>query len=110
MAAKGRRGHNFVGKKPENSGRKKGVCNKATRNVKEVFEEAFEKLGGVNAMLKWAQRPENQSAFYNLYAKLLPKDLKLTSDNTKIIYVCATKMKDRKYAQLTKKFLGAICG
>jgi hypothetical protein len=54
-------------------GRAKGVPNKATRAVKEALEEAFERRGGVDALLAWAA--EEPSDFYALWAKLLPKNV-----------------------------------
>lgn len=56
-------------------GRTKGTPNKTTASVKEALEQCFEKLGGVDVLAKWAQ--ENQTEFYKLWAKILPKDLQL---------------------------------
>jgi hypothetical protein len=58
--------------KPPNAGkgRKKGVPNKSTAQVKAAFEAAFEGLGGVPTLIAWAK--ENQTDFFKLYAKLLP--------------------------------------
>jgi hypothetical protein len=47
---------------------------KTTTAVKESVLEVFEKLGGVDGMLAWAQSsPEAMDKFYLIYAKLLPK-------------------------------------
>lgn len=54
-------------------GRQKGTPNKFTSNVKDAFSEAFEMLGGAQALYKWAQR--NQTDFYKLASKLIPADL-----------------------------------
>lgn len=51
-------------------GRPKGSPNKSTTSVKAAFEEAFDKLGGVDALLTWAK--DEPREFYKLYAKLLP--------------------------------------
>lgn len=51
-------------------GRPKGSPNKATVSVKAAFEQAFDKLGGVDALLAWAA--DEPREFYKLYAKLLP--------------------------------------
>lgn len=52
-------------------GRRKGVQNKTTRFAKEAIEEAFEKMGSVDALTKWAKA--NQKEFYTLiFPKLLP--------------------------------------
>jgi hypothetical protein len=54
-------------------GRQKGTPNKLTKAVKEVFEEAFEGLGGSKAFIKWGK--DNQTDFYKLYARLIPQDV-----------------------------------
>ena len=54
-------------------GRPKGVPNKVSRIAKEAIADVFEELGGVPAMVIWAS--ENQTAFYNMYSKLLPVQL-----------------------------------
>ncbi len=51
-------------------GRPPGAVNKSTASVKAAFEEAFEKRGGVKALIKWADAEPTE--FYKLYAKLLP--------------------------------------
>lgn len=57
-------------------GRKKGTPNKTTVKVKEVFERAFEELGGVDALVEWARNEPTE--FYKQYAKLLP--VQITGD------------------------------
>ena len=57
-------------------GRPKGVPNKTTTAVKAALEEAFEKMGGVAALSRWAKK--NPDEFYKLWAKLLPKDLHIS--------------------------------
>lgn len=57
-------------------GRAKGVQNKVTTSVKEAFVEAFEKMGGAEALVRWGLR--NPSEFYKLVSKLIPHDI--TSD------------------------------
>lgn len=51
-------------------GRQKGTPNKTTANVRAVLEEAFERMGGVDKLVKWAEAEPTE--FYKLYAKLLP--------------------------------------
>lgn len=65
------------GKRP-NAGRKKGVGNKTTQSVKEAITLAFEKRGGVTALIKWAD--ENQTEFYKLWGRLIPTDVKVTGE------------------------------
>lgn len=52
-------------------GRKKGSVNKTTKEAKEAIELAFEGIGGVNALILWAE--DNKSVFYSqVWPKLLP--------------------------------------
>lgn len=52
------------------SGRKKGDVNRVTRSVKEALVEAFDKLGGVPALVRWGRA--NPTDFYKLWLRLLP--------------------------------------
>lgn len=54
-------------------GRTKGTPNKATVAVKEAFKQAFDDLGGVDALVTWAA--DNQTQFYQLYSKLIPSEV-----------------------------------
>lgn len=61
--------------------RHKGVPNKVTKSVKEAITEAFEKRGGVKALLKWADT--NPDAFYaHLWGRLAPREVQATLDVT----------------------------
>lgn len=46
--------------------------------VKDALMATFERLGGVEAMARWAS--ENQTDFYKLYAKLLPVQANINVD------------------------------
>ena len=70
-------------KKTPGSGRKKGVPNKTTANVKQALTEAFEKLGGVSALSTWAASEPGE--FYKLWAKLLPQDVHAMASGTFVI-------------------------
>lgn len=60
-------------------GRKAGIPNRQTKLVREAIEETFTLMGGVPALLKWAQ--QNESAFYTLLLpKLLPLQMKLEAN------------------------------
>lgn len=59
-------------------GRKKGTPNKMTASAKAAFSHAFTKIGGANALAKWAK--ENPGPFYTLYARLIPVDATVTHD------------------------------
>ena len=54
-------------------GRKKGVPNKITKEVKEVIAQVFEDIGGIAAFGTWARAEKTE--FYKMYAKLLPIQL-----------------------------------
>lgn len=53
-------------------GRPKGVPNKLTKAAKVAFQEAFEGLGGVPALVTWGKA--NKSEFFKLYGRLIPLD------------------------------------
>jgi hypothetical protein len=54
-------------------GRPKGVPNKATASIKKAFLEAFERRGGVKALVEWAE--DEPTEFYKLAAKLIPTEI-----------------------------------
>lgn len=64
------------GKSGNPNGKPKGTKSKLTASAKEAFQIAFEKLGGAEALSKWAK--SNQTDFYKLFARLIPTDV--TSD------------------------------
>ena len=55
-------------------GRQKGTPNRTTASIKAAFVEAFEKLGGVDALVAWGN--ENPTDFYKLAARLIPTEVK----------------------------------
>lgn len=54
-------------------GRQKGTPNKLTASMKEAFREAFDRRGGVQALLDWAET--EPTAFYNLVGRLIPTEM-----------------------------------
>ncbi len=77
------KGHNLSKGRPKNS------KNKVTNDVRESFHKAYANMGGFDengklietgdeAFLKWAR--ENQTEFYRLYAKMIPKTAELAED------------------------------
>lgn len=58
------------GGKRERAGRKAGVPNKVSRQVKENVVEVFDRIGGVDHMVRWAQ--EYPTEFYKFYVKMMP--------------------------------------
>ena len=66
-------------------GRKPGVPNKIGASAKNAFQAAFDQLGGVEGLVKWARADEgkNLTDFYKLYARLIPTDLKVETPDLK---------------------------
>ena len=60
-------------------GRKAGTENKLSGMAKDNIAAVFNRLDGTNGMAEWAK--ENRSAFYTIYAKLLPLQLSGDEDN-----------------------------
>jgi hypothetical protein len=50
-----------------------GSKNKVGQEAKEALALAFEGIGGVPALVAWAET--HREAFYKLYAKLIPVEL-----------------------------------
>ena len=59
-----------IGKGKPGPGRPKGTPNKITANMREAFQQAFDGMGGVDALIAWGI--ENPSSFYPLASKLIP--------------------------------------
>lgn len=64
---------NKIGAGNRGRGRPKGAPNKTTHAAKEALALAFEGVGGVPALKKWAK--DNQTEFYKLWSKLLPHEV-----------------------------------
>lgn len=77
------------GIKPPGSGRKKGVPNKLTACSRAAMMEAFDKLGGVDALLGWAN--ENTTDFYKLWGKTIPTAIAGDKENPLEIKVIEIK-------------------
>lgn len=61
-------------KKPENSGRKEGVGNKLTTELKEMILGALDAAGGMGYLT--TQAKTNPVAFLSLLGKVLPMQIK----------------------------------
>jgi hypothetical protein len=59
-------------------GRQKGTPNKLGSTAKENIANVFTRLGGIQAMVKWAEA--NPTQFYQLYGKLLPLQAEVTGE------------------------------
>ena len=60
--------------KPTTSGRSKGVKNKRTVAVAAALQEAFDGIGGVEALIKYGK--SDTEGFYKLWVKMLPQQIK----------------------------------
>ncbi len=60
-------------KRAKGGGRKPGSVNKVTASIKAALSEAFDNLGGVQALTHWGA--ENPTEFYKLWAKMLPNEI-----------------------------------
>ena len=76
---------------PKTGGRKAGSRNKHTKTTLEQYTAAFEGLGGVAAMLRWAKT--NETEFYRIHARTLPLDV---TSNGKELAVLTWAFGDRK--------------
>lgn len=64
-----------IGKGKPGPGRKKGVPNKVTTELRTMVTEALEKAGGVQYLVERAQDPRTASAFLTLVGKSIPVQL-----------------------------------
>lgn len=62
-----------VGDGTPGPGRPKGVPNKTTTSMRQAWLDAFEKLGGVDSLVRWGQT--NPDDFYKCATKLIPQDI-----------------------------------
>lgn len=53
----------------------KGAKAKVTVSMRQAWMDAFEGLGGVEALIEWGTDPKNRTAFYTLASKLIPVDI-----------------------------------
>jgi hypothetical protein len=62
--------------KPLNSGRRRNVSNKLTRDIREMIRAALDKAGGVKYLV--AQAEKNPAAFLTLVGKIVPAQIDAT--------------------------------
>ena len=61
-------------------GRQKGTPNKATREMKEIVREAFDRAGGADYLVTIAK--SDPKAFCTLLGKLIPADINASLTHT----------------------------
>jgi hypothetical protein len=87
---------------PRRGGRAKGTPNKQTASVKEAIALAFEGIGGVPALIRWAKR--NREAFYcRLLTKLVPSQV----DGSLMVYGSGMPTEEESRAKM-RQVLGMV--
>ena len=72
---------NFKGIK--SPGRPKGSKNKISGSLQMDLKHTYDRLGGLEGMVKWAKRSEeNKTKFYGWCIQLLPKEINLNQTIT----------------------------
>lgn len=87
-------------------GRPKGTLNKTTKLAKEAIAEAFDRLGGADRLVEWAQEdPDNEKVFYTaLLPKLIPVQTEITGKDGAAIEI------EQKVREDADAVAGAIAG
>lgn len=66
-------GSNTAFEQQKGKGRPKGALNKTTVAAKEAIHQAFEQLGGIDALVEWANKEDNLKVFYSqIWPKIVP--------------------------------------
>lgn len=70
-----------MARKQKTGGRKRGTPNRLTQVIREGSLEAWERLGGVDGLVKWCQRDDaNYREFIKLFLKMVPKEVEMHKD------------------------------
>ena len=74
---------NLIGKGKPGPGRPKGIPNKTTQAAKDAIAEAFDKMGGVPALIDWTEKSDdNRKVFYSqIWPKIVPLAVGGDKDN-----------------------------
>jgi hypothetical protein len=72
-----------MAKGKKTGGRLKGSANKVTVMAKDAIQQVFDGIGGVPAMIEWAEDDKNRGTFYGLFGRLLPVQMTGTLEITK---------------------------
>lgn len=94
-------------------GRPEGSKNKVTQDGRLCVMSVYNALGGAEGMLKWASKNnDNQTEFYRLFIKILPKDINIR--DTSIVVHIGLNEKDKPIAnghdqpQLTSEAITSV--
>ncbi len=60
-------------------GRPKGSKNKLNIDIKNAFDNVYDKMGGEETLLKWAQG--HKKSFYEIWARMYPKKLQASIEH-----------------------------
>jgi hypothetical protein len=82
------------GRKAERS--RQGTPNKMSRECKEMIADCFERIGGLEGLVKWATaNAKNRAAFYTrMYIRLLPFSLDVRTHKD-VVYHTVAEVNDR---------------
>ncbi|BCA54648.1 hypothetical protein W02_17880 [Nitrospira sp. KM1] len=69
-------------------GRKRGIPNKLTSNFRDAILLAYQDIGGHRAFAEWAT--ENKTDFYKIAARLIPGEIRNSSDNEIRVIIART--------------------
>lgn len=80
-------------------GRPKGAQNKTTKLAKQAIAEAFEKLGGTEALVAWAKdSDDNKRVFYStIWPKIIPVQTELTGKDGEAIQIEQRTREDAEF-------------
>jgi hypothetical protein len=71
------RGRPFAKGQPRaaGAGRKKGTPNRVSGAFRQALLDAFERIGGVDELTRWAEDEKNRLEFYRLCGRLVPTEI-----------------------------------
>lgn len=87
--------------KPAKSGRKRGVSNKVTGDIRGMMVETLNDLGG-KRYLAWLAI-EHPQVFGRLLGQCLPKEIKISAQNTVEIVSEVREMREKRRLEIVKE-------
>lgn len=100
-----------VGDGTPGPGRPKGLQNKTTTLAKQAIAEAFDKLGGTQALVTWAgESDDNKRVFYaQIWPKLIPVQTEITGKDGEAIQI-DQKISEDAHAFRSRLLSGLVAG